>query len=197
LDRQRISRVPGESPLGQRIAIVGAAASGKSRLAQQLGRLLNKPVVELDALYWEPGWRASSDAVFRERVAAATAGVEWIVDGHYERVWASIWPNVDTVIWLDLPLRVLLWRGFIRSWKRIRDHELLWGTNRESITRQLQVWNTDKSLVGWLLASYGGRRQAYVTATVDPRWSHIRFIRICSSAELTTMLAALERFQGG
>lgn len=182
-----------EVPLGRRIVVVGPAVSGKSTLAHQIGVLLKAPVVELDALYWHPGWVGSSDEEFRERVVAATAGDAWVVDGHYERIWPALWPRAQTVIWLDLPLRALLWRGLARSLRRLRTREILWGTNRESIWQQLKFWDADRSLLAWVLTSHAARQPAYVEAAVDPRWSHIRFVRLRSAAEVTCFLAGLTR----
>lgn len=180
-------------PLGSRIVVVGPAVSGKSTLARQLGVLLQAPVVELDALYWQPGWVGSSDDGFRGRVVAATADDAWVVDGHYERIWPVLWPRAQTVIWLDLPLRTLLCRGLARSLRRLRTREVLWGTNRESVWQQLKFWDADRSLLAWLLTSHAARRRAYVDAAVDPRWSHIRFVRLCSAAEVAGFLAGLTR----
>jgi adenylate kinase family enzyme len=180
--------VPPELPLGSRIVIAGPAASGKSTVARQLAAVLSLPVVELDALYWKPDWVASSEDEFREKVADATAGEAWIVDGHYERVWPELWPRAQAVIWLDLPLPILLVRGFARSWRRWRGHEELWGTNRESVWRQLKFWDADRSLLGWLLRSHKARRRSYIAATVDPRWEHIRFVRICADNEIAQLL---------
>ncbi|WP_205370744.1 MULTISPECIES: AAA family ATPase [Thermoleptolyngbya] len=38
----------------QRIAIVGTSGTGKTTLAQQVGRQLGIAHIELDALHWEP-----------------------------------------------------------------------------------------------------------------------------------------------
>jgi adenylate kinase family enzyme len=181
------------SPLGERIVVVGPASSGKSTLAKQLGEMLQLPVVELDALYWQSGWIGSSDEEFAIRVAAATGRDAWIADGHYERVWPILWSRADSVIWLDLPLRILLWRGFTRSLRRLRTREVLWGTNRERLRDQLRFWDADRSLLAWVLKSYVPRRRAYVAASIDPRWSHVRFVRLCSAAEVTRFLAELAR----
>ena len=67
----------------RRVVIVGRSGSGKSRLARRLGRQLRLPVIHLDQLYWEPGWREPDIAEFRARVAAAIAGNGWISDGSY------------------------------------------------------------------------------------------------------------------
>ena len=163
---------------GRSNVVVGPAASGKSTIARQLAEMLSLPVVELDALYWEPGWVASAEEEFRKKVASVAAWDSWVVDGHYERIWPELWPHAQAVIWLDLPLRTLLVRGFLRSWHRWRRQEVLWGTNRESVWAQLKFWDADRSLPGWLLRSHKARRRAYIAATVDRRWAHIRFMRI-------------------
>jgi hypothetical protein len=66
----------------RRIIVVGSQGSGKTNLSRNLGRKLELPVVHLDVLYWQPGWKASDTASFRVRVADAIAGDEWIVRSH-------------------------------------------------------------------------------------------------------------------
>lgn len=39
----------------KRVVIVGPGASGKSRLAAELGKITGLPVIELDKIFWRPG----------------------------------------------------------------------------------------------------------------------------------------------
>jgi chloramphenicol 3-O-phosphotransferase len=64
---------------GRRIIVVGPSCAGKTTLAERLAELLGVPFVELDALYWKPGWEESSDEEFVPRVMEATAGDGWVV----------------------------------------------------------------------------------------------------------------------
>src|SRR5215813_3241988 len=94
----------------QRIMIIGTTGSGKTTLASQLAKRLALSQVELDALYWNPQWTPASPEVFRERVSAALSGERWVVDGNYQLVRDLIWQRADTLIWLDYPLPLALWR---------------------------------------------------------------------------------------
>src|SRR5689334_5774453 len=90
----------------RRIAVTGTSGSGKTTFARRLGERLGLPHIELDALFWRPGWVESDTESFRTRVAEAIAGEGWVVDGNYSPVRDLYLARVDTVVWLDLPLRV-------------------------------------------------------------------------------------------
>ena len=45
-------------------------------------------------------------------------------------------PLADTAIWLKLPFHVVYWRLWKRTLTRMRSHEVLWGTNRETVHDQ-------------------------------------------------------------
>ncbi len=77
--------VPDLDTLGPRICIVGPSNSGKSTLAEALGRRLTVPVVHLDRLRFIPGtdWKLQTDAAFVAAHDAAIAGEAWIIDGNY------------------------------------------------------------------------------------------------------------------
>jgi adenylate kinase family enzyme len=100
----------------QRIVILGNSGSGKSTLARRLGERLNLPVVHLDVLFWEPGWKEPDNQAFRARVSAAIAGDEWICEGNYVgRTFDLRLPRADQVIWLDTPTLTCVRRVLVRS----------------------------------------------------------------------------------
>lgn len=195
-DRDRVAG----SPIGRRIHVIGNTSAGKSTLGARLACALDVPFVELDALNWEPGWvglNATNPAEFERRIRAATAGVGWVVAGSYtgfsQRVF---WPQLDTVVWLDLPLPLLVGRVLRRSWRRWRTKELLWGTNYERFWPQLMVWRQD-SLVWWAVTQQRRKQRSMVAYMADPRWAHIRFVRLTSTMEIEAFTRATERVLAG
>ncbi len=183
------------SPIGTRIHVTGNTSAGKSTLAERLSRALGVPFVELDALNWLPDWVALTDTdpeEFRRRIREATAGEGWVVAGSYMGTSQEVfWDRLQTVIWLDLPLPQVLWRVVTRSWRRWRTRELLWGTNTESFTKHLKVWSPD-SLLWWAVTQHRRKRRNLLAFQSDPRWSHIRFVRLRSSAEVEAFTRAVE-----
>lgn len=99
----------------QRILVIGCSGGGKSTLARKLGQRLGLPVVHLDVLWWKPGWVESSYDEFRPKVAAATAEERWIIDGNFSRTFDIRLPRADTIVWVDQPRLVCLWRAFRRT----------------------------------------------------------------------------------
>ncbi len=187
--------------VGRRIHVIGSSCSGKSTLGQRLAKMLEVPFVELDALNWEPDWvglNVENPALLESRIREATNGNAWVVAGSYTGFSQRLfWPRLDTVIWLDLPLAVLLRRVLKRSWRRWRTSELLWGTNYESFWKQLKVWRKEESLIWWIVTQYRRKRRNMVAYMADPAWSHIRFVRLTSEAEVDAFVSHLIRSGGG
>jgi len=144
----------------QRINVVGTSSSGKTTFARELARRLDLPYLELDALHWEPGWAEASPEVMRGRVAAAIEPGAWVVDGNYSVVRDLVWDRADAVVWLDFPLRTILWRYLRRTYRRVRTGEELWaGTgNRERLSMHLLRRD---GLLWWILGTYRRRRRDY------------------------------------
>ncbi len=94
----------------KRIAIIGPGGAGKSTLARQIGGRLGIEVIHLDALYWRPGWvptpRDQWEQLQRELVQRET----WVLDGNYGGTLEVRLAAADTIIFLDLPRRLCLWR---------------------------------------------------------------------------------------
>ena len=178
--------------LGTRILIWGNSCAGKSSLAERLSEVLDLPCVDLDALNWLPGWvglNTTDPARLHDRISQATAGDGWLVAGSYTtQSQATFWPRLQTIIWLDFPMWLLLLRVLRRSWQRWRSGELLWGTNYENFWDQLKVWRGKDSLIWWIVTQHQRKRRRTLDYIVDPTWGHIRFIRFRHVAEMESFV---------
>jgi adenylate kinase family enzyme len=179
--------------IGKRVVVIGNTAAGKSSLGAVVARTLGVPLVDLDALYWRPNWQRPGNAEFATRVAAATVEAGWVVAGNYESIFqAQLWPRADTLIFLDYALHIVLIRLLRRAWSRWRSRELLWSTNRESLTRYASLKDWRRSLIPLTLRRHAELRRRWPLLLTDPRLGHLRFVRLCSPAETALWLAAIE-----
>jgi adenylate kinase family enzyme len=94
----------------QRILVIGPGGSGKSTLSKRLGEVLGLPVIHLDSLYWKPGWVEPDKTEWAETVRKVIAHETWIVDGNYSGTLAERLEACDSVVFLDLPRHLCLWR---------------------------------------------------------------------------------------
>lgn len=179
-------------PVLGRIHVTGNSSSGKSSFAEALADAIGADFVELDALNWLPGWvglNATDPGRLERRFRDATRGESWVAAGSYTAfAQRAFWPRLDTVIYLDLPMPLLVWRVLRRSWRRWRTKELLWGTNVESFWTQLALWRGDDSLVWWIATQHARKRRRFFDHVADPRWRHIRFLRLKSRREVAEFL---------
>src|SRR4029434_4124671 len=67
----------------QRVLVMGSSGSGKSTFARRLSDVTGLPFVSLDALFWKPGWVASDNAEFGQRVAEVARQPQWVMDGNF------------------------------------------------------------------------------------------------------------------
>jgi adenylate kinase family enzyme len=173
-----------------RIVIVGTTGSGKTTLGESLACKSGRPHVDLDALNWGPDWNMVDRDVFRKSVASALRGDCWITSGNYSAVRDIVWKRADTLIWLDYPLRVTLWRLLRRTLKRIITQEELWHGNRE--TFRAQFLSRD-SLILWAVKSHLRRRNSYPAALAQPEYSHLSVLRFTHPAQTERWLATIKR----
>ncbi len=182
------------SPLiGERVVVIGNTNAGKSTLASQLAELINGKHIELDALFWRnPNWQQPETAEFQAAMRAAVESTpRWTSSGNYFGGGAQeiLWPLADTLIWLDMPLRTVLPRVVNRSWRRWRDNELLWGTQRENFWDHLKLWNAE-SLIHFAIRYDRPKRRTYAAEFADPRWSHLWKYRLRSPQAVASFLDA-------
>ncbi len=79
-----------------------------------------------------------------------------------------------------------------RFWRRWRSHELLWGTHYERFWPQWMVWRKEDALIWWVLTQCGNQRRKMLAYAMDPKWAHIRFIRLTSRTEIERFATAVE-----
>ena len=102
----------------KKIMVIGVSSGvGKSTFADRLGQALNIPVVHLDSLFWKPGWVEATVDEFKESQRKVVQQEKWVIDGNYSNSYEIREPLADTVIYLELPLRVCLFRVLKRYWK--------------------------------------------------------------------------------
>ena len=173
--------------MAPKIAVLGTSGSGKTTVARKLARGLGLPHVELDALFHGPGWTEPPVEEFRLRVATATDGSGWVVDGNYHQVRDIVWSRADTVVWLDYPFRTIMGRLVKRTVRRIFTHEKLWNGNQEHIRGLF----TRESVFLWAILTYRRRRRQYPTLLRKPENGHLTVVRLRSPREATTFLSTL------
>ena len=98
----------------RRILVIGSGGAGKSTFSTQLGLQLGLPVLHLDAYFWNAGWVESDKAEWRQTVEGLTAQETWIMDGNYGGTLDIRLAACDTVIFLDMPRFMCLWRILLR-----------------------------------------------------------------------------------
>lgn len=169
--------------------MVGNSGSGKSWLARRLAERLGLPYLELDALNHQPGWVPLPREELRAAVGQITSGPGWVVDGNYSVVREDlVWPRADTVVWLDLSRPAVARQVTGRTLARLLTRRQLWNGNRET-WRNILSRDPAQSIILWSWTRHRHYRDRYRAAMRDPRWAHLRFVRLRSRREVADFLA--------
>jgi len=173
----------------QRVTVIGVSCSGKTTLARHIAQALVVPHIELDALHWLPNWQERPTPEFQALTAQAVAGQRWVLDGNYSVVRAIVWAQATTVIWLNYPFYVVLWRALSRTVTRAATRQELFSGNRESFR---QSFFSRDSILWWVVTTYHRRRREYPRLFNQPQFAHLTVIEFNSPAETQAFLARLQ-----
>ena len=99
----------------KKIIVIGSGGAGKSTFSRQLGEKLGIPVVHLDKLFWHPNWTRTPEDEWVEIVQREIARDEWIMDGNFGSTREMRMQACDTVIFLDMPRWLCIYRILKRT----------------------------------------------------------------------------------
>ena len=179
--------------LGDKIIVTGTSCTGKTTLGTQLAEALGREQIDLDDLHFLPGWVAKDKETFINDVDAATQRENcWIVSGSYQSVLdKSLWPNADTIIWLDLNLSIIVRRYFRRTYRRVRFKEPCCGGNYETLPH---VLFHDNMLIH-ILKTYKARKKRLAYWRYD-RFADKQWIVPTSPQEVDALLEKIHIREG-
>lgn len=104
-----------EHNVGKKIIVIGSPGAGKSTLARKISELTGITLHHLDRIHWMPGWKPIEDDRFVEKQQKIFSDKSWIIDGNYQTTLNLRIEAADTIIFLDLPRRLCLYRALKRS----------------------------------------------------------------------------------
>jgi adenylate kinase family enzyme len=165
----------------KRVLVIGSGGAGKSHFARELGARTGLPVTHLDELYWRPGWVPQEREAWTAQVGTLLAQPEWILDGNFGGTLPQRLCACDTVVFLDLPRLVCLYRVLLRRW----NHR---GRSRPDMAPGCPE-RIDMEFVRWIL-TYPETRRPSVLKRLADAGTGVRVVRLRSTREVTGFLAA-------
>lgn len=172
----------------QYINVVGNSAMGKSTFSKALARKLSLGYIELDNLFWKDNWEETPTVEFFAKIEAQLERYSdgWVVDGNYTRTIPIKWQKVDTVIWLDYPFALNLYRAVKRAIHRGLTQQTLWqhSNNHETLAK---LFSKD-SIVLWMIQNHKVNQEKYAALMNDPQYAQIRFVHLKSPKQAALFL---------
>ena len=166
-----------------RVVAIGTSSSGKTTFARRLAEALGSQHVELDALYWGPGWTPRPN--FQPDVAAAVQRERWVIDGNYTAVRDLVWRRCTAIVWLDYSFARVFTQALRRTARRVVTGERLYGGNRETI--RMALLDRD-GIPWWVVRTYAKRRREFPALFQRPEYRHAIVIQLRSPAAAEAFL---------
>jgi adenylate kinase family enzyme len=80
-----------------------------------MGDMLGLEVIHLDKEHWRPGWTEPPKDEWRARVQELAKRESWIIDGNFGGTMDIRIEAADTIVFLDLPRSICVWRA-VKRW---------------------------------------------------------------------------------
>jgi adenylate kinase family enzyme len=101
----------------KRVVVIGSGGSGKSTFSRRLSEATGLEVIHLDSIFWRPNWERTPKDEWERKVLELVERDSWIMDGNFGSTREIRFDACDTVIFLDLPRPVCMYRVIKRAIK--------------------------------------------------------------------------------
>lgn len=173
--------------------MAGTAGAGKSTMADRIGRVLDLPYVELDALFHGPRWTPRPE--FAAEVRRFARGPAWVTEYQYREVRPLLLGEADTVVWLDHPRHVVMRRLVLRTVRRRLRGQHLWNGNYEPPLRT--VFTDRRHLWRWAWKSHASLRRKLAVMRDGEDGARLAIVRLCGQREVDRWRAGPLRHAAG
>ena len=164
-------------------------------MARALAEALGCRHLELDSVYHQPGWEPIPNEQFRARIESFMATEDrWVIDGNYTShgIAELVWPNADTIVWMDPPKSVVMSQIVRRTVPRAFLRRELWNGNTED-WRNLFSRVPEDNIVLWAWTTFDQNRERYAARLGSDEWVHLDVHRVQSRSDARDVLAEAER----
>lgn len=174
-------------PRPRRVLVAGVSGVGKTTTARRIADVLAVPHTEIDALFHGPDWEPRP--TFVEDVDRFTSEAAWVTEWQYAPVRAMLVDRADTLVWVDLPTRVTLWRLLRRTLRRRLRRQVLWNGNVEP---SLWTFFTDREhILRWGISTRNAFRER--VPPLERSAPHLRVVHLRSQREVDVFVQRLAR----
>jgi shikimate kinase len=145
-----------------RVHIIGLAGGGKTTLARWIGDTFDVPVHDLDWIAYDRHQERPLAEVEQRALSIADTDA-WVTEGAYQQPWIEpLLARATTIVWLDVPLRVCLYRML----KRHMLAEIARTNQHRGWVKLLRFMNYTRNSSGTQRARASALLQPHVARTV-------------------------------
>lgn len=163
-----------------RIAVVGCPGSGKTTFSNNLSKILNRTVLHLDKLLWNPNWQMLPYDERKPIHDKLIAEENWIIDGMWRSHLADRYRRATLVVFLDYRRATCVRRAILRRIKYS-------GKQREDIAQGClekldgyflkYIWNFKKNVRPLILQLAESHSQSVYTITLTNPKAAKKFLK--------------------
>lgn len=171
-----------------KISIVGGPGTGKTTLAENLGKKLNLPVYHIDGIHHLENWQKRDTDERDKIILDKISNSEWIMDGTYKSTLEKRVENSDMVIFLNysklarvkgILSRYIKHRGeekpeipgckekmdfefikFTMNWDKTKK-ELVYKALEKNQNKKIFIFKNRKKLNKWYEEEFGNKIEVY------------------------------------
>ncbi len=171
----------------KRVAVIGNSGAGKSTLAAALSVKAGLPLIASDPFYWERDWQAAPAHLVRQRITEAAAADAWVLDGNFVSERGEVWARADTIIWLDYPLPLVLWRVLRRNLGWFFTRRITWSGNR-------MTWRSAWSGIRHAHRGFAEKRATFPAYLQE--FPHLTVLHFHSPHQVNSWLSGVDQTKG-